>query len=67
MIYYNYTQWIKYILKERIISTNEKEKDMLILNSIIKMNDTMERKYTEYEEENCIYHERECYKSIWFW
>ena len=39
-------QWIKYILNERIISTNEKEKkrDTIILKSIIKMNDTMERK-----------------------
>ena len=38
-------QWIKYILEGRIISTNEKEKDTIILKSIIKMNDTMEKKY----------------------
>ena len=37
-------QWIKYILNGRIISMNEKEKDTIILKSIIKMNDTMERK-----------------------
>ena len=43
-----------YISKGRIISANEKTKDMIILNSIIKMNNTMERKYTK--GVNCIYH-----------
>ena len=37
--------YMQYILKERIISMNEKEKDTIMLKSIIKMNGTMERKY----------------------
>ena len=50
-------QWIKYILNERIISTNEKEKkDMIILKTITKMNDTMERKICI--RIDCIYHKR---------
>ena len=38
-------QWIKYISQGRNVSANEKTKDMIILKSIIKMNDAVERKY----------------------
>ena len=47
---------MQYILKGRITSTNEKGKDTIILKSIIKMNDTMERKYI-YIRIDCIYYE----------
>ena len=40
---------MKYISKGRIISANEKTKDTIILKSIIKMKDTMERKYTKHK------------------
>ena len=33
---------------------NEKEKDMIILKSIIKEKYNMEMEYTEYKGENCI-------------
>ena len=36
------------------MSMNEKEKDTIILKSIIEM----EMKYIEYKGENCIYYER---------
>ena len=49
-------QWIKYILKGRVISANEKTKDTIIWKSIIKMNNTVERKYTKYKGVDCIYH-----------
>ena len=39
------------------MSTNKKTKDTIILKSIIKMNDTMEREYIYYKEANCTYHE----------
>ena len=50
-------QWIKYILKGRIMSTNEKEKGMIILKSIIKKKYNMEVKCTEYKGVNCVYYE----------
>ena len=39
------------------MSANEKAKNMIILKSIIKMDDTMERKYTKYKGVDCVYHE----------
>ena len=49
-------QWIKYILKGRIMSTNEKEKDTIILKSIIKKYD-MEMEYTGCKGVSCVYYE----------
>ena len=40
-------QWIKYILKGRIISTNGKGKDTIILKSIIKEKYNVETEYTK--------------------
>ena len=36
------------------MSTNEKEKDMIILKSIIKEKYNMEMEYTTYKGKNCI-------------
>ena len=58
MVQYNYMQYIKYILKGRIISMNEKEKDTIILKSIIKEKYNMEMEYTGYKGQNCIQNER---------
>ena len=48
----------KVYTKRRIMLMNKKGKDTIILKSVIKMNDTMEMKYTEHKGENCIYYER---------
>ena len=40
------------------MSMNEKVKDTIILQSVIKMNNTMEMKYTGHKGENCIYYKR---------
>ena len=47
-----------YIKKEELCQMNEKGKDTIILQSIIKMNNKMEVNNTEYKGENCIYYKR---------
>ena len=39
------------------MSMNEKEKDMIILKSIIKEKYNMEIEYTENKREDCVYYE----------
>ena len=47
MVHYNYMQYIKYIIKGRIISMNGKGKGTIILKSIIKEKYNMKIEYTK--------------------
>ena len=74
-------QWINYIIKGRVISMNGKEKDMIILKSIINEQCNMETEHTENKRRRlhipwrnnsmiwnyCRINKRMCYVIFWRW